>query len=157
MLRRFHSILLMTVFLALVVKLATMIVWPADWSRTQQVVIYPVNGDGRLETEQYIQALSVEHFASIETFMSREAQAWQLPNTQPVSLTLAEMLPESPPTPPLEGNGAEYLNWSLRIRYWAWSCLPNDAPISGSLCVFSPRVMPIGWSTLLAWSRAESG
>ncbi|MCV6589803.1 MAG: hypothetical protein OIF57_12330 [Marinobacterium sp.] len=137
--QRLRSILLIALFCVLLLKLALQISLPHDWQTPLRIVIYPVNADGRHTTEQYIQALDAEHFSSIARFLHREAHRYQL-DIAPVSVELGPMLAASPPLPPQQGNGAEYLNWSLKIRYWSWRNLPADSgDIRIYLRLFSPH------------------
>lgn len=137
--RKLHSIVFTALIAVLVFKLALQFSLVPDWERPITAVIYPLNADGRAETGQYIQALSVEHFEDIEQFISREAARYKLPLSQPLQLALGQPLDSSPPLPPIKGNSAEYLNWSIRIRFWRWWNLShNDADIHIYMRFFSP-------------------
>ena len=65
--------------LLVVLVLAAGITWvdrvrTTKWADTLWIGIFPVNGDGRPETDRYIGTLTREQFADIEQFFSREAR-----------------------------------------------------------------------------------
>ena len=63
-----------------------------SWQRTLDVVVYPVNGDRRETTAEYIGSLSSESFASIRDFMRREEfRTWHPKNWLMKSLVLRHL------------------------------------------------------------------
>jgi hypothetical protein len=91
-----------------------------DWDQPLRVVVYPINGDGRNTTSEYISSLGVYSFESIEYFMKCEAQHYGLELGNPLSITLAPQIDELPPGPPQDGNPLGVIFWSLIMRYWAY-------------------------------------
>jgi hypothetical protein len=91
-----------------------------SWKDPLQVAIYPINGDGSEAADRYIRQLTVANFAPIEAFFVDEAKRHGRDIYHPVELTLAMPLSDRPPTPPVRGNFAENIAWSLQTRYWAW-------------------------------------
>lgn len=141
--RRLHQVLLFSLFAALSVKLFLQFWLPHSWQQPLSVVIYPINADEQLETGQYIQALSSEHFESIELFIDQQAQRYGLALSRPLSVRLGPILHQPPPAPPASGSNAEYLNWSIRIRFWSWLNLPSDdGDIRIFMRFFSPHRTP---------------
>ena len=90
------------------------------WERTVDVVVYPINGDGRDATAAYVGALSSQSFASIAEFMRNEAQRHGLVLANPVSVKLGPLVASVPPPAPVGGKTLEIMLWSLRLRFWAW-------------------------------------
>jgi hypothetical protein len=90
------------------------------WERTLDVVVYPINGDGREATAAYIAALSSQSFASIAEFMRTEAQRHGLALANPVRVKLGPPVASAPPPAPVRGETLEIILWSLRLRFWAW-------------------------------------
>jgi hypothetical protein len=88
--------------------------------RTLDVVVYPVNGDRRETTAEYIGALSNESFASIRGFMRREAERYKVDLVAPVDVFLGPQVSTLPPAPPKEPSVADIIVWSLKLRFWAW-------------------------------------
>ncbi len=91
-----------------------------SWQRTFDVVVYPVNGDRRDATEEYIRSLTNESFASIRGFMRREAERYKFDLVTPVDVFLGPQVSTLPPAPPRGGSTAGIMVWSLKLRYWAW-------------------------------------
>jgi hypothetical protein len=90
------------------------------WERTLDVVIYPINGDGRDATAAYMAALSSQSFASIGEFMRNEARRHGLVLASPLSVKLGPQVASAPPPAPIRGETLEIILWSLRLRFWAW-------------------------------------
>ena len=91
-----------------------------SWERTLDVVVYPINGDGRDATAAYMSSLSSQAFASIGEFMRNEAQRHGVALANPVSVKLGPAVVSAPPPAPVGGNILEIILWSLRLRFWAW-------------------------------------
>ncbi|MGQ0577736.1 MAG: hypothetical protein ACT4PQ_02355 [Betaproteobacteria bacterium] len=91
-----------------------------SWKRTLDVVVYPVNGDRRDTTAEYIAALSNESFDSIRGFMRREAEGYKLGLVAPFDVFLGPQVSTRPPAPPKNRSTAGIIVWSLKLRFWAW-------------------------------------
>ncbi len=138
--RKLRSIVFTVLIAVLLFKLALQISLAPDWQQPITAVIYPINADGRFDTSQYIQALSVEHFEEIAQFVNREAARYKVPIAEPVQLTLGQPLASSPPLFPVQGSSAEHLNWSIRSRFWRWWNLSESvADIHIYMRFFSPH------------------
>lgn len=115
---RITLLLLILVFVALSSWLTK--IRSTDWDRELWVVVYPISGDGSDASARYIEGLQRSVFSPIETFMQQEAQSYQLPLKEPVTVKLGNEVNELPPPRPHTGNLAEIAWWSLKTRYWAW-------------------------------------
>lgn len=91
-----------------------------NWHTPLWVVVYPVNGDGREVTRDYIARLQERHFKPTELFMQQQAQKYKLDLKTPVKVKLGPEINELPPQPPADRNMFGVIWWSLKIRYWAW-------------------------------------
>lgn len=90
------------------------------WDRTLDVVVYPINADKTDVTRAYIAGLRTGALQPIASMMKEEAQRYGLPQNEPVRLWLAPEVDAMPPEPPSSGNVLSIINWSLKLRYWAW-------------------------------------
>lgn len=90
------------------------------WDETLNVVIYPINGDDSVETDDFINGLDPESFHSIEAFMMEEAAGYELPLEKPVAVHLAPKIETLPPDPPKNRSRLKVMWWSLKMRYWAF-------------------------------------
>jgi hypothetical protein len=120
-------------FLLLVLLLVATSTWltqwrTTSWERPLVVAIYPINGDGSERSAAYIENLSVDAFADIETFFRDEAEQYQLALKQPVEIVLGPVLTEHPPVPPRDRNPLAVMWWSLKMRYWAWQVGSDMGP-----------------------------
>lgn len=91
-----------------------------SWQRTLDVVVYPINGDRREATADYIATLSGASFESIRTFIRREAEPYGLGLVSPVDVALGPQVMSLPPTLPRGGSAIDVIFWSLKLRFWAW-------------------------------------
>ena len=125
--RRFFRTLRITILL-LILFFVGMNTWltqlrSTDWDESLWVVVYPINGDDSPKTQKYINTLSRESFASIETFLGDEAKRYGMTISDPVTVRLAPQVTGRPPVAPVNGSTLSVMLWSLRMRFWA---LVND-------------------------------
>lgn len=90
-----------------------------SWQDPLWVVVYPVKGDHSEVTERYINQLDDSSFESIETFMSEQAEKYDLSLKRPVVVKLGPQIDELPPKPSNQTDIFSIMWWSLEIRYWA--------------------------------------
>ena len=92
----------------------------SDWDHTLWIGVFPVNADGREDTDRYIASLSRERFAAIESFFAREARQWGLAIEQPVRIELYAQVRELPPALDADAGVLGSIWWSLRTRLYTW-------------------------------------
>ncbi len=90
-----------------------------SWDHPLWVVVYPINGDGTVEADEYIDTLTTSDFAAVEQFMVDEVQRYKLPVKDPVDLRIGPIVKELPPLPPTDRNIWKTMLWSLQLRYWS--------------------------------------
>jgi hypothetical protein len=95
-------------------------VYSTDWNTPLRVAIYPINGDGTPEVEQFISNLPSDRFEPLEKFFAQEANHRGVTMAQPISFRSAPQLRELPPALEPDANVFGIMSWSLRMRYWAW-------------------------------------
>lgn len=118
--RRLRIFLLLLVLLVVSVNTWLGIVRIQSWERPVWVVLYPINADGRADTQAYIDALDVVHFEDVQLFLSREAQRYGVYLDPLVELKLAPVITEQPPGVSDFPGVVESIFWSLRMRWWSW-------------------------------------
>lgn len=91
-----------------------------DWNNTLWVGIFPVNGDGREATDQYVASLVREQFTDIEDFFAEEARAFGIVLERPVHIELYPQVSEPPPTLDPGASLPGRMWWSLKARYYSW-------------------------------------
>ncbi len=91
-----------------------------SWKRALNVVVFPINADGKAETEAYIGRLDDESFESIRAFMRNEAQHYGISLLNPVDVYIGPEVDAMPPSPPVGGSVPRVMLWSLQLRFWAW-------------------------------------
>ncbi|WP_370298484.1 hypothetical protein, partial [Pontibacterium sp.] len=104
------------------------IVRVTDWREPLWVVVYPINADGRLDTGQYVAALSEEHFEDMELFLQREALRYGIGIDQPLEVKLAPIVHAQPPEVPENPSLLMNVLWSLQMRFWSWQNDSWDGP-----------------------------
>lgn len=106
------------------------LVYTRNWNQTLDVVVYPINGDGHLATDSYIQSLTDSTFDVINRWGVREANRHDLDLRTPFSVTLGQAISKMPPTLPADANIISSILWSLRFRFWAWRNTPGDGGLT---------------------------
>ncbi len=105
-------------------------VYSRNWNQTLEAVVYPINGDGHLATDRYIQSLDSENFSIINRWGVREAARYDLPMPTPFNVILGEQIVKQPPVYPNKPNWVKVLVWGLRFRLWAWHHTPDDGGLT---------------------------
>lgn len=96
------------------------------WHEPLDVVIYPINGDGTLETHNYISSLSNNSFVEIDKWIAREAKRHGLAQAQPLRTVLGNKVKSVPPLLPEESGVLNVVWWGLKLRYWALRNTPDN-------------------------------
>lgn len=98
-----------------------------SWYKPIEVTIFPINGDGSIETDQYIEQLDLKYFQDIDTFFARNAKQYQLITSQPITTSLGSVIASHPPVPPSQNSSIlNVMLWSLKLRYWAYQNTPDN-------------------------------
>jgi len=116
-----------------------------QWKRTLDVVIYPINGDGRAATSTYIAALERSAFLPIVEFARREAQRHGMGLDYPIDVKLGPRVSTVPPALPESRATLKIMVWSLQLRFWAWrhDAYPGPRPDVRVFAVyFDPALTP---------------
>ncbi len=113
------AILLFILFLismdALLTRLRT-----TDWDQSLIVVVYPINGDNSSDSAKFIDYITEDTFAPIQSYLSFHATEYGITLAEPFIIKLAPELQENPPAPPLGTNYFKIVWWSLKTRYWGY-------------------------------------
>ena len=90
------------------------------WDDTLWVAIFPIDGDGRPETSEFVAGVEPEDFADIEAFFAREAHAHGIRLARPVRIDVHPGVTELPPTLERGAGVIGRIWWSLNMRWYAW-------------------------------------
>lgn len=115
--------------MALLAAVAAMNFWESmvvrNWSRPLEVSIYPVNGDGTPDVEEYISSLKQDDFQEIGTFIESQSERYRGKNLPPVNIRLGREIRTQPPGPPESRQSViSSIRWSLGLRRYAFSNTP---------------------------------
>ena len=100
-----------------------------DWNGSLWVKVYPINGDGSVESRDYIQGLDLANFAAIESFVAREAERYGRTLARPVRMELGDEIRQQPPAIGGNPNTLDIMLWSMKMRWWASSVTSDqDSP-----------------------------
>lgn len=102
----------------------------AAWDVPLRAVVHPIAGDDSDSTRRYLASLSSQTFQPIERFIGEEAGRYDVETSfgQHLRIRLGPEVEALPPPPPIGGNIATIMWWSLQLRYWAWSVATSDGP-----------------------------
>jgi len=104
-----------------------------DWNSSLWVALYPINSDGSAASDEYIHQLQESDFDEISAFFAEEGKHFGLSLDTPVTFKLAPEVKTLPPPPPTGGNMLEVMQWSLKLRYWAWQNDSFNGPANAKL------------------------
>lgn len=90
-----------------------------NWDKPIQVLLHPINADGRSSTQKYIQSLTDQDFADSKQYLQENIQHYYGKNT-PVYFRYGRALTVIPPAVPSSGKVLDNIVWSLKFRYYAW-------------------------------------
>jgi hypothetical protein len=91
-----------------------------SWEKPLRATVYPIVGDGRPSTREYVAQLRRDDFVSIEAFLQREGRRYGVSLAEPLRVRLGPILDRLPPLPPDDRNALGVIVWSLKLRGWAW-------------------------------------
>jgi hypothetical protein len=97
-----------------------------DWNNSLWVKIYPINGDGSLQTDEYISKLTRETFDGIEQFVAREVERYGHSLARPLRIVLGRPVREQPPSIGDTAGVLDIVLWSFRMRWWVASVTDDD-------------------------------
>ena len=120
--RRSRRILILLIILVLVAGMTLgERLWVRSWARPLKVAIYPIAMDPA--TRAYVEQLQARDFEDIGVFMAREAPRWGRSNLPVPRITSMTPLPTPPPLPGAQSK-LEAIQWSLRLRWYAFRNTP---------------------------------
>jgi hypothetical protein len=100
-----------------------------DWNNSLWVKVYPINADGSETSQDYINALRIEDFGAIESFIAQEIGKYGHALTRPVRMELGRQIREQPPVIGEEPGPLDIALWSLKMRWWSGHVAgPQDSP-----------------------------
>lgn len=97
------------------------------WYKPIVVTIFPINGDGKVETDNYIANLTTADFSDIDSFFTKNAKQFGLITEQPFITSLGDVIQAHPPSPPKDRSAMlQVITWSMKLRYWAYKYTPDS-------------------------------
>jgi hypothetical protein len=101
-----------------------------SWREPLWVGIFPLNGDGTVGAQRFVESLTVKDFAPIEAFFVREASRYGVEVAQPVHIELYPPGRKLPPALARDSGPLAIAWWSLKLRWYAMdaSRVPGRAP-----------------------------
>ena len=135
-------------FLLLVLLFVSVSTWltqarSTDWNNSLYVKVYPINGDGSDISKDYISKLQLRHFASIESFITREVERFGHDLTRPVRMELGSQIMDQPPKLGKSPGALSVMWWSMKMRWWASGVTDDQDRVDPDVRIFvryhSPR------------------
>ncbi|MGE8561090.1 MAG: hypothetical protein ACN6NJ_09120, partial [Acinetobacter sp.] len=90
-----------------------------DWSKPIIVMLHPINADGQVTTQNYIQSLNLSELTAAQEYLKYMSAQYR---GQPISLyfQMGRELKKMPPKVPEQANMLDTILWSLKFRFYAW-------------------------------------
>lgn len=117
--RKVRIALLLTILAVVAFDSWLTMVRSTSWAHPLWVVIYPINGDGSREADEYIRTLATASFSDVEQFMVDEVRRYNLPVKDPLDVRIGPVVNQLPPLPPRDREVWKTMLWSLQLRYWS--------------------------------------
>ncbi|MDQ7073342.1 MAG: hypothetical protein Q9N32_07710 [Gammaproteobacteria bacterium] len=95
--RNFRIVLLLLILAIVAIYTQNQRLNTTSWYQPIDVIIYPINGDGSVATDNYIKTLAKNNFVDIDTFFISGAKQYQLAVTRPIITRLGSYCYGSPP------------------------------------------------------------
>ncbi|MEM7208675.1 MAG: hypothetical protein AAF434_12690 [Pseudomonadota bacterium] len=112
------------------------LLYSRSWHNPLNVVIYPINADGKNTTARYVDTLSVDHFRGIEKWFAREGKRYKLLIERPIAISLGSEIESLPPELPRYRNAVFNMMWGVHLRWWAFRHSPDDGSNLSRVRVF---------------------
>lgn len=90
-----------------------------NWDKPIIVLLHPINADGQLSTQAYLQQLSANQFNDAQDYLKQMSAQYR---EQPISLyfQIGRELKKIPPKVPESASMIQTIFWSLKFRLYAW-------------------------------------
>lgn len=90
-----------------------------NWDRPIVVNLHPINADGQVSTEKYIQQLSTHDLSNAQNYIQKMSAQYR-PQAVLVYFQLGRELIQIPPKVPENASLIDTIVWSLKFRFYAW-------------------------------------
>ncbi|WLF84205.1 hypothetical protein [Moraxella sp. ZY210820] len=90
-----------------------------NWDKPIVVMLHPVNVDGSLEVQQYIQKLTSDDFKDAQQYLVENSQKYRN-RPSAIYIQYGREMMQKPPAVPSGGGIIDIMLWSLKFRYYAW-------------------------------------
>ena len=126
-----------------------------DWTKPIFVVLHPINADGSVVTEQYIQQITIKDLDGVSQFLDMQVIHY---SNQPIKFyfQLGQQLKQIPPKIPEQAGIFDVMWWSLKFRYYAWS-QRHKADVAPTVTLFLNYYDPAKISVLKHSTALEKG
>ena len=114
-----------------------------DWNNSLYVKVYPINGDGSDISNDYISKLELRHFASIESFISREVERFGHNLKDTVRMELGSPITEQPPQLANSPGPLSVMWWSVKMRWWASGVTDDQDRVDPDVRIFVRYHSPV--------------
>ncbi|QER40634.1 hypothetical protein F2A31_13370 [Acinetobacter suaedae] len=89
-----------------------------DWNQPI-MLLHPINADGMVTTQQYIEQLQLRDFAEIKDYLEKNSQFYRGQSSY-FMLQIGRQLSQKPPQMPTQPSLLNNILWSLKFRFYAW-------------------------------------
>lgn len=125
-----------------------------NWQAPIFVALYPLNADGSVTTQQYIQQLSAQDYQEIADYLQQQARRYQ--KNIHVYFKLGQQVEQLAPKMPESSSVFDAIVWSLKFRYYAWQ-QKQDLGIQPQLSLFLNYYDPQQYKMLKHSTALQNG
>lgn len=90
-----------------------------DWNQPIHILLHPINADGLVTTQHYIQQLQQDDFAEVKQYLEKNIQQYRGQSSY-FMIQIGRELQQTPPKMSEQPSILNNILWSLKFRFYAW-------------------------------------
>lgn len=90
-----------------------------DWNQPINILLHPINADGSVAAQRYIQQLQQDDFTEVKYYLGKNSQQYRSQSSY-FMVQLGRELYQVPPKMSEQPSILNNILWSLKFRFYAW-------------------------------------
>ena len=90
-----------------------------NWNQPIHILLHPINADGLVTTQHYIQQLQQDDFAEVKQYLEKNSQQYRGQSSY-FMIQIGRELQQTPPKMSEQPSILNNILWSLKFRFYAW-------------------------------------
>lgn len=90
-----------------------------NWNQPIHILLHPINADGLVTTQHYIQQLQQDDFSEVKQYLEKNIQQYRGQSSY-FMIQIGRELQQTPPKMSEQPSILNNILWSLKFRFYAW-------------------------------------